>query len=450
MLLRSANFLIYIYLIFCGCILVFDLATLALQKRREHVGQRQRRIWARVLDHIRSFELTGGGAERRRLAHSLRRLMPLRARLLSPVDDLDGALYHALRRLPCLVAFQEELESQLKTDPLWAQLLSFIQARRNVFARLGEHYLEKEPMVRAYFAWVVRKYRLGGPEPEDPMARALLPMTVSNSIYSRENALQALYSFGGVENVLRAYRQMSLAGIQHSPKLVTDGLLAFAGDQGALADTLWNAFGEFPPGYQIAFVNFFRLSNGGYGARLLPLLDEPGTDRELRIALLRYFRRYPYGPARPVLQAFLSPQGGEAGWEFGAVAALSLSAYPGPDTEQALMRGLSHWNWYVRANAAEAFLSLRAKAARKALVGALRRKGEAVLPLLKSESRPSLALKLAAGLRGKGWYVRLDQGGRLCAIPADDPALRAVLDGTDGFARDMLRYKLEAFALLGE
>ena len=46
-------------------------------------------------------------------------------------------------------------------------------------------------------------------------------------------------------------------------------------------------------------------------------------------------------------------------------------------------------------------------------------------------------------LRERGWYVSLGRPRR--AVAPDAPALKDVLEGEDRFARDILRYRLEAF-----
>ena len=72
---------------------------------------------------------------------------------------------------------------------------------------------------------------------------------------------------------------------------------------------------------------------------------------EIRFALIRYFRKYPYREAEEFLLALLDREKAEfSGLAIAAAAA--LSAYPGKKTKEALRRALSSRNWYVRRNAA--------------------------------------------------------------------------------------------------
>ena len=67
--------------------------------------------------------------------------------------------------------------------------------------------------------------------------------------------------------------------IEHSRKLVSDGLLEFHGDRQQLAHALWENWMEFTPHYQVAFIDFIRMISGNFREVLMPLLTQPETDR---------------------------------------------------------------------------------------------------------------------------------------------------------------------------
>ena len=80
------------------------------------------------------------------------------------------------------------------------------------------------------------------------------------------------------------------------------------------------------------------------------LLDEK-RDKELRLSAIRYFGRYPSPDAKGILLRFVS-DADPAHWEYAAVSASALSAYPGEDITAALAEAMHSANWYVRYNAA--------------------------------------------------------------------------------------------------
>ena len=147
--------------------------------------------------------------------------------------------------------------------------------------------------------------------------------------------------------------------IEHSRKLVSDGLLEFHGDREQLARALWQNWTEFTPHYQVAFIDFIRMISGNFREVLMPLLTQPETDREVKFAVMRYFRKYPYAPAGMILRQTVSDWE-KQDWEYAAIAAASLESYPGKDTMKALLIGIQSDNWYVRDNASDSLLQLAA------------------------------------------------------------------------------------------
>ncbi|MBC8530681.1 HEAT repeat domain-containing protein [Gehongia tenuis] len=380
MFLKTANLIIYVYLAMCGCMLVFNIVAVLWRKRSFRVDKHRCHQWSQVLE-----KAARGEPVREELTAMLP--APLRPVLRRRSDN--QLLEWLLGRLSSLSAFQMELEWRL-IRPEGRALYRWLREHKVVFAALSQHYYRKDDAVKAYYAYLMGLFHLAGPAEYDPITRELLTMVTANSIYLRENALSGLYASGSVDMVMRGLTRMADGEIQHSGKLITDGLMTFKGDKDALAEGLWAAWDRFPATYQTAFVNYFRMSTGAFTERFLPLLTDEDTDREVRLALLRYYRRYSYPPVLPVLLRFMDESNRE-GWEFSALAALAASTlekYPGEDTVAALAKALRHRNWYVRSNAAEAILK----------------------------------------------------------VAPDHPLIETVLKGPDPYARDILAYKREALA----
>ncbi len=380
MFLKTANLIIYVYLAMCGCMLIFNIVAVLWRKRSFRVDKHRCHQWSGVLEKA---------AEGGDIKDDLTAMLPAPLRPFLGRRSESQLLERLLGRLSSLNAFQMELEWRLPR-PEGEALRRWLKNHKSVFAALSERYYRKDDTVKAYYAYLMGLFRLAGPAEYDPVTRERLLMVTSNSIYLRENALAGLYASGSVDMVMRGLVRMAEAGIRHSGKLITDGLLTFQGDKDALADGLWAAWDKFPATYQTAFVNYLRMSSGAFTERFLPLLTNEETDREVRLALLRYYRRYPYPPVQPVLLRFMGESNRE-GWEFSALAALAASTlekYPGEDTVEALAKALRHRNWYVRSNAAEAILK----------------------------------------------------------VAPDHPLIEAVLKGPDPYARDILAYKRGALA----
>ena len=209
----------------------------------------------------------------------------------------------------------------------------FIKGLQPLLPALAGEYLKKDSMQTAYFAVFLQKYRRDS-EYDSVILEMLLQYAAQENMYCRINALDALYAIGNEEYVVKAVAiQDKMEAFLHE-KVLTEGLLSFSGDHGKLIDKLIGRF-EF----------MFRI------------MTDEDEDRELRLAAVRYFGRYPWERARGVLIGFAVDKE-VLRWEYAAVAAGALKDYSGEDVISALKNALSSSVWYVRYNAA---VSLEAK-----------------------------------------------------------------------------------------
>lgn len=175
--------------------------------------------------------------------------------------------------------------------------------------------------------------------------------------YCRENAMQALYTAGDAQIIVRALRIIDASSLYYHSKLLSDGLLNYTGDTWELADALWEAFDAFQPWMQVTLLNYFRFSSGAYCEKIHALLNDGARDDEVRFSCLRYLGHYPYPPAYADLLRYATPSE-NARWEYAAIASSVLASYPGAETAAVLERNLYHPNWYIRFNASKSLEQL--------------------------------------------------------------------------------------------
>ena len=235
-------------------------------------------------------------------------------------------------------------------DEKRCKILNIIWEHRKEFNVLINEYRQKPAVYKAYMAYFIGKYALLDENP--PAVRYILETVLEPSIYCRENGLQALYRDGSPGAVIKAFELFSKEQIQHNNKLVTDGLLLYRGNVDELAEQIWEQWDEFLDYYKVAFIDFFRMAGCEYGERILSLLKDGTQDRDVRFACIRYFRKIKYEPAAEILRTIVR-NWTAVDWEFPAVAALSLSNFPGEETREVLVDGLCSSNWYIRYNCAE-------------------------------------------------------------------------------------------------
>ena len=300
------DYLIYVYMTLCLCMLAYNLFYLGKNKWMQRRTEKQIQNQARRLQRLLLFpEKTAA--------------------------NVDEKIKKDLKNTHHLVVLEGTVDV-LEQNPLTVKpLQTWLPTLKPVFAELIDGTMKKSVMERSYFAYLVTRFRLCGQSRNDPIATAMIQLTAQASIYCRENALGALYQCGSIDHIVKAYRVMGRHEIEHSRKLVTDGLLEFHGDREQLAQALWQNWDEFTPHYQVAFIDFIRMVSGNFRETLFPLLSQPELDREVTFAVMRYFRKYPYRPAGTVLRQTVIDWE-KQDWEYAAIAAASLESYPEMET----------------------------------------------------------------------------------------------------------------------
>lgn len=326
--------LIYLYTALCACILLFDLFYAARKRWRRTTEPKQ-------TGEIRTFLL------------SLLQQKPV------PLSEKELRKWSAkLSSISTLLCFHEAVKSLLEDKKQHDRMMRWLQCNKDLLIVLGKRYIDKsEPFYATYFAYLVGQYRLCTKKENDRFVLMMQQLCLRPSLYCRENALCALYACGRPEHVVKAYLLLAQRDIEHSAKLVTDGLLQFAGDKNALAEHLWRNWDAFPPYYQVCFINFIRIVSGNFCKRFHSLLAEKQSDPEVLFAAIRYFRTHQYSPIAGLLQQLVI-QWDADDWEFAAIAAHSLEAYQSPATVQALLAGCRSTIWHVRENASDSLMQL--------------------------------------------------------------------------------------------
>lgn len=251
-----------------------------------------------------------------------------------------------------LIAFDRMLTERRKTDGEAApELLEYEQQIQPVILHLAVVYRGKEDIQAAYFAWFLSRHSSNRHMELDAVQDILVDYMNQNSLYCRVNAFQALCRMGSPRCVADAVAVLDRNGKFFHSKLLTDSLLSFTGSKRALTALLQDRFDSFSVQTRLSILNYIRFHSGDYREWVLPMMNDPAEDKELRLAAIRYFGRYAYPPAKPALLAFAADED-PLRWEYAAVSVSALAAYDGADTEDVLIGSICSPNWYVRSNAA--------------------------------------------------------------------------------------------------
>lgn len=254
-----------------------------------------------------------------------------------------------LKKINHMMAFDEALEKLYSDDPEGVR--KYIDGLSPVFVFLTGKYSKKNNVQAAYFPYIIKKYDVFKGMELEAVNEQLFELVKDPNLYCRENALQALYSIGDTECVIFALKILDRTAYFHHSKMIADGLLAFGGDRELFDRRLWEEFDKFSIALKQPILDYFRFSSGDHCEKMLDILTDLNEDNELRFSAIRYFAKYRYEPAIPVLYE-LSEDASPV-WEYKAIAASALGNYPSEKTERVLKSLLTDRNWYVRYNASE-------------------------------------------------------------------------------------------------
>lgn len=320
--------MIYAYLAICFAMIVFNTVCIFVFRRRAAQVDKKSRSLEKSITRQIDLLAAGGQVE----------------------EDHPKNLRKLLRRTGNLLAFDETLD-RLYADRQEA-VQQYLQQIYPVFVYLMMEYLRKDDIMVTFYLYILTKYRVLYQKPIGAIHDIVQALIHEDGIYCRENALQAIYSCGDADSVLQALSAVDESGRFHNSKLISDGLLTFAGDREVLADKLWAQFDSFSLTMQMTILNYFRFSSDAHKDRMLALLTDITRHDELKFASIRYFGKYADDRAYPLLLE-LAQSRNAARWEYAAIATAALSAYPSAHTTDVLKENLHSSNWHIRYNAAQ-------------------------------------------------------------------------------------------------
>lgn len=329
----NPEFFLYLYMASCVSVLIFNIAYIFINKHQERLLNKK------SLDMIDVIQLQIHKIENGKTVSS---------------DHLNWLAIH-LRKLKKLKTFETSMIELQKNTPQ-TLYTTYLKQIRVVFIRLIQTYEKRDVIEKAYFASIIEIFEIDkGQQTIDPLMEFLVQLTINKDVFVRENALRAVFSIGNKEAVLSTWQKMEDNYIRHNIKLLADGLLRYTGDKEELISLLYTRCENFDAHLVLPILQFIRFYSSNFQEECRKLLQKETTDKELRLEAIRYFRKYPYDPVREDIQRFVRYQE-YVDWEYAAVAAQTLSSYPGPDTINCLKEGLKASNWYVRLNCAESLI----------------------------------------------------------------------------------------------
>ena len=263
-------------------------------------------------------------------------------------------LIKKLRNVDNLKAFHLALEKHKDNNAIEP----YLPQLGKVFVLLAAEYEKQQSINKAYFGYEMSQYPNAFSETTKSISEILISYLYDKSVYCRENALQALYQLRNEESIIRAVKILDNRKVYYNSKLLTDGLYSFKGSHEKLSVKLLDNFSLFHEPLQVAIINYLKLININLSERLFGLLTDKNSNDEIKFALIRYYGKHYYEPAKKVLIDYLLQNNGEE-WESAALSARALSNYKDRQVIDVLKTSLSSRNWYVRLNTASSLCEMK-------------------------------------------------------------------------------------------
>ena len=269
-------------------------------------------------------------------------------------DDyvLPSRIVRSLRRTINLEAFSQACK-ELSPDECRRILLDNQQSIVDLQLR------EKSTIVHAYFAYLLRDLAPFNGD-EGAYGSLMLRFLDDDSVYARENALRAIYSFGNARLVESALTSLSNRGVSHNQKLVSDGLLTFRGDEALLTELLMSHYDELLECYKNSLIDYLNHKEiDAYDERLIKDAKSGEASLDTECAIIRKINKVPSERNLAFVEDVVERYQDGDDWEPVAVAVAGLRHYGGnAEVKELLKDKVTSRNWYIRKNAAAALASI--------------------------------------------------------------------------------------------
>jgi len=323
---------IYSYLFICFMLLLYNIIYITTSKRGKKKQDRSIRAWKKEVKR-QLHRLTEGESIEENHKAKLKKQLTNSNQLISYVRALDSLREKGIK-----------LQKYLRENYVVIQALAY-------------QYAKKDSMDKAFFAYFIFKNPPQDDKEYTPLMEILISFMNNSTVYCRENVLNALYALGNCQGVENAFQIINDNQWFHHRKLLSDGLMTFTGDKDELAERLWTYRKKWDDNLMVSVIQFITANLNNFDDRFLNLLKAEEVSLEIKLAIMRYFRRYYFEPAKAVIIAYLKKEN-NIDENLRIVAASVLETYPGEETIEVLKDALHDSNWYLRYNAASSLVNL--------------------------------------------------------------------------------------------
>ena len=326
------EYLIYIYISLCFCMMIFNVFYIIYNRTTEKSSEKEKnKLTKKMSEQINliknNFEVT---AKHRRY------------------------LYNKLKRIHNLMIFERFIDKQderIKED--------YLENIKYVFYDLAIYYKKSDSIKKAYFAYIVGKYRFFYDIENNAIIKTLDIFLEDESLYCRDNSLKAIIKYGNTEDIIRALNIINETKYYYDTEIIFQNLLEFDGNKMRLSAKLWMKFNTFNENIQIAIIRYIDKEKLDYNEQFYKLLVDEKVSNNIKIEIVKYYKNNIYGPAEKILIEDTKLTG-MVNKELVQEAARTLRKYNSYETKEALKALLKKKDWNTKMVASESLSVLEA------------------------------------------------------------------------------------------
>ena len=352
--------LIYIYIVICLAMVLFDIFFIAIISLRKKISKSNKEsLTDDILTNLVYLDEHGKMdteylAELQEKLHNPITLQTMETVIDSLNERLSGGEIilpppakksHRKNEAPA----EAPRFSHKKCAMLFEEYLSIIAT---YIVGMNSCYRSKDIDIYSYYIHFLRKYKFLKKFCNNEIISNFKDVLEKGDVHACENILLTVYDLGNPDLAIEMLKLFDKSEKYLNPKIISDGLLDYSGDAFKLQCMLLIHLGEFSVTMQVNILNYIRFVSGEHCEFILRLLLDKNSDNEVKFSCMRYFGKYKYPPAYPIIAEYANGNISDIK-EFCIIAVSVIRNYPGADTVDILKKQIYSHNWNIRYNAAE-------------------------------------------------------------------------------------------------
>lgn len=312
------EYLIYIYMALCASMMVFNIFYFLYNISEEKI-QNNRKI----------------GINKR----IDRQLFLIRNNAKLNISDLKY-LKKALKFSNSLIMLEYHLDKEQEET-----VKKYIDNIQYVFYELAPYYNKVDNIKKAYFAYLIGKYKISKGTKNSILINTLYNFLESESIYCRDSSFKAIVKISSEMDILKVLKKLNNTKYNYYSEMIEKGLMEYTGDKNNLAKIMWNNYKIFNENIKIAILMFITDIKSNYSEEFFELLEEDKVSEKEKIQILKYFQENHYLKIKDFLLNSLTKNKKK---NMIIQCIKTMQEYAGDDIKAALINYIKYADWETK------------------------------------------------------------------------------------------------------